>query len=80
MDESYRSQLIEAMRELLPGQFFRVWPRGATPSGRRSGWPGPACSWPGGSKIRWSNVLRRCASVCTRLAHIGRWEHRMTVG
>jgi hypothetical protein len=41
MGISYGEQLIAAMRELLPGQFFRVWPCTEMPTGRRNVWCGP---------------------------------------
>jgi len=43
MGTSYRDQLIKAMRELLPGQFFLVWRCMETGNGRRNGWFGRPC-------------------------------------
>ena len=36
MSQSYRDELVVAMRELLPGQFFRVCPSTGMSLGRRS--------------------------------------------
>jgi hypothetical protein len=43
MGKSYCNQLLVAMGELLPGQFFLRWPCTEMSNGRRNGWLGPAC-------------------------------------
>jgi hypothetical protein len=43
MGQSYRNELVVAMRTLLPGQFFRGWPFAEMWVGRRSGWLGRGC-------------------------------------
>ncbi|MFN2111149.1 MAG: hypothetical protein ACK2UI_15955 [Anaerolineae bacterium] len=40
MGLSYREQLVVAMRELLPGRFFRRWQSMAAQNGRHNGWRG----------------------------------------
>jgi hypothetical protein len=61
MGVSYVNQLIEAMRELLPGQFFRVFPCTEIQIGRHNVWRGPGCLWDGANKGNSQNVSGRCA-------------------
>lgn len=42
MGASYRDQLVKAIAELLPGQFFPNCRWGEVSNGRRSDWLGPA--------------------------------------
>ncbi len=43
MGISYSDQLLVAIGELLPGQFFPSCRCGAVSNGRPNGWPGLAC-------------------------------------